>query len=65
MPVGSPSKQTIASEKYQKKAGYISKAYKLKKEVTEAFAKACDKDGVAQSAKLTELMLKYIEEKNI
>lgn len=65
MPVGSPSKQTIASEKYQKKAGYISKSFKLKKDVTEAFAKACEMDGVAQSAKLTELMMKYINEKNI
>ena len=30
MPKGNPSKQTIASEKYQKKAGYKSKSYKFK-----------------------------------
>lgn len=65
MPKGSPSKQTIASEKYQKKAGYVAKAFKLKKDIVEEFEKACEKDGVAQSAKITEFMKKYIEEKNM
>lgn len=62
MPKGKPSKQTIASEKYQKKAGYISKSYKLKKDVTDRFAAACEKAGVSQAAKITELMEKFIAE---
>ena len=62
MPKGSPSKQTIASEKYQKKAGYKSKSYKFKGDVAERFAAACERAGVSQSAKLTELMEKFISE---
>jgi len=46
MPVGNPKPQTIASERYQKKAGYISKAFKLKRDVAESFAEACEKAGV-------------------
>ena len=49
MPVGNPKPQTIASERYQKKAGYISKAFKLKREVAESFAEACEKAGVSQA----------------
>lgn len=60
MPIGNPSAQTIATEKYQKKVGYISKSYKLKKEVVDDFAKACEENGVSQSAKITEMMLQYI-----
>ena len=48
MPVGNPKPQTIASERYQKKAGYISKAFKLKREVAESFAEACEKAGVEE-----------------
>lgn len=62
MPKGSPSKQTIASEKYQKKAGYIAKSYKLKREVVEQFQQACERQGVSQAGKIMELMQKFIEE---
>lgn len=61
MPVGKPTAQTVASKKYQEKVGYISKSYKLKKDVVEAFAKACEKNGVSQSAKIKELMLDYVK----
>ena len=37
MPVGKPTPQTIATKKYEKKAGWMSKSYKLKREVVEAF----------------------------
>ena len=43
MPVGTPKPQTIATRKYEKKAGWVSKSYKLKKEVVEEFAEACEK----------------------
>ena len=59
-----PKPQTIATEKYQKKVGLVSKSYKLKKEVAEAFADACKKAGVSQAGKLTELMKGFIDEVN-
>lgn len=45
MPKGSPNAQTVASEKYQKKAGYMTKGFKLKRDVAERFAEACEKAG--------------------
>ena len=36
--------QTKASAKWNKKAGYVAKSYKLKKDTVEAFAEACKKD---------------------
>lgn len=62
MPVGKPSKQTVATKKYAEKVGLISKSYKLKKELTEEFAKACERRGISASAALTEFMEKFIEE---
>jgi len=62
VPKGSPSKQTIASEKYQKKAGYKVKGFKLKGDVAERFAEACERAGVSQAEKITELMEKFISE---
>ena len=59
-----PKPQTIATEKYQKKVGLVSKSYKLKKEVAEAFADACKKAGVSEAGKLTELMKGFIDEVN-
>lgn len=50
MPKGNPTAQTIASEKYQKKAGYMTKGFKIKRDDAEAFAKACDKAGVSQAS---------------
>lgn len=62
MPKGSPNKQTIASEKYQKKAGYMTKGFKLKREVVEEFEKTCEKAGTSQAAQITKMMKKFIEE---
>jgi hypothetical protein len=64
MPKGSPSPQTIASEKYQKKAGYMTKGFKIKRDVAEAFEDACEKAGVSQAGKITELMLLFVDEVN-
>ncbi len=62
MPKGNPTPQTIASEKYQKKAGYMTKGFKLKRDLVEEFEKACKKAGVSQASKITELMKQFIEE---
>ena len=40
MPRNNPKPQTIASAKWNEKAGWMSKSYKLKREVVEAFAEA-------------------------
>ncbi|NBH99746.1 chemotaxis protein [Anaerotruncus sp. 1XD22-93] len=62
MPVGSPKPQTIATKKYEKKAGFVSKSYKLRKEVTDEFARACEAAGVSQASQLTKMMQEFISQ---
>lgn len=62
MPVGSPKPQTIATKKYEEKAGWISKSYKLKRELVEQFAAACQEAGISQAAQLTKMMNEFIEQ---
>lgn len=64
MPVGNPNKNTIRVEKYQQKIGYISKSYKLKKDVADRFADACKECGESQASVITRLMEGYILEAN-
>lgn len=59
MPVGNPKPQTIANKKYQEKAGYISKSFKLKRDVVQDFSRACDLAGVSQAAQLTKMMKEF------
>lgn len=61
MPTGHPKQQTVASKKYQDKVGLIAKSYKLKREVVEEFANACERAGVSQSAQITKMMQEFIE----
>ena len=62
MPRGNPNPQTIASAKYQKKAGYITKGFKLKRDVAERFEAACEKAGVSQAGQITKIMEEFIKE---
>lgn len=55
------SVQSKATRKYEAKVGLISKSYKLKREVVEAFAEACNKAGVSQASQLTKMMTEFIE----
>lgn len=64
MPVGSPKPQTVATKKYEKKAGFISKSYKLKRQTVDAFAEACETAGVSQASQLTKMMLEFAEQQN-
>lgn len=64
MTEGKPKAQTIATEKYQKKAGYIPKSFKLKKDIVDEFSEACKKAGTSQAATITRLMKEFIEENN-
>ena len=54
----------IASEKYQKKAGWMTKGFKIKRELADEFAEACETAGVSQASKISELMKGFIEEVN-
>ena len=64
MPIGDPKPQTIATKKYEKKAGWVSKSYKLRREVVDEYAKACEKAGVSAAGQLTKMMKEFIEETN-
>ena len=54
-------KKIRPQDKWNAKAGYISKSYKLKRDVVEQFAEACEKAGVSQAAQLTKMMNEFIE----
>ena len=58
------SNQAKATRKYEAKVGLVSKSYKLKKELVEAFADTCEKRGVSQSGQLTAMMQAFIDEVN-
>ena len=58
------SKQTLRNQRYQDKAGWMSKSYKMKRETVEAFADACNKAGVSQAGQLMKMMREFIEEVN-
>lgn len=62
MPVGKPKPQTIASAKYQKKAGYMTKGFKLKQDLVEEFVEACKVAKVSQAAQITKMMKQFIAE---
>lgn len=62
MPTGNPKPQTIATRKYEKKAGWISKSYKMKKEIVDDFAKACELAGVSQAGQLMKMMQEFTEQ---
>lgn len=64
MPVGSPKPQTVATKKYEQKAGWVSKSYKLKRDLVEQFAEACGKAGVSQAGQISKMMKEFIEEQN-
>lgn len=61
MPVGNPTPQTEATKRYEKKAGWVSKSYKLKRELVDQFAESCEAAGISQAAQLTKMMTEFIE----
>ena len=54
-------KKIRPQDKWNAKAGLISKSYKLKREIVEAFADACEKAGVSQAGQLSRMMSDFIE----
>ncbi|PJJ30523.1 hypothetical protein SAMN05443270_1463 [Lacrimispora sphenoides] len=57
-------KKIRSQDKWNAKAGLISKSYKLKRELTEQFAEACEKAGVSQAGQITKMMKEFIAEQN-
>ena len=49
-------------DRYHERIGLISKSYKLKKEVVDAFAEKCREKGVSQASVITEFMQKFTSE---
>ncbi len=53
--------QTKATKKYQEKVGLVSKSYKIKKELVDDFAKACEIRGISQAKQLSLMMEEFIK----
>lgn len=51
-------------DRWNEKAGLISKSYKLKRELTEEFAMACETAGVSQAGQISKMMRDFIHEIN-
>lgn len=49
-------------ERWQQKAGLISKSYKLQRGLVEEFAEACERNGTTQARQLSKMMEGYIDE---
>ena len=54
-------KKIRPQDKRNAKAGLISKSYKLKRELVEAFADAWEMSGVSQAGQLSMMMREFIE----
>lgn len=54
--------QTKATDKYQKKIGLVVKGFKIRKELAEEFAWACEQAGEGQAATISRLMREYIDQ---
>lgn len=57
-------KKERPQDRWNRKAGYVSKSYKLKKAIVETFADACEKAGVSQASQLTKMMQEFIDRTN-
>ncbi|MBP3490098.1 MAG: hypothetical protein J6K53_17160 [Roseburia sp.] len=51
-------------DRWNERAGLISKSYKLKRNLTEEFAAACDIAGVSQAGQISKMMRAFIDEIN-
>lgn len=58
------NKKVRPQDKWDAKAGVISKTYKVNKEVAQQFQIACKKADVAMGTQLTKMMKAFIEEVN-
>ena len=56
-----PKPQTIASRKWNEKAGYRVKSISLKGDLLDEFAEACERTGVSQASVIADAMRAYID----
>lgn len=61
---GKTEKKDRPQDKWDAKAGVISKTYKVNKKVADEFQNACKKAGVAMGTQLTKMMKEFIEQVN-
>ncbi len=54
-------KRIRPQDKWNAKAGLVSKSYKLKKELVDQFAQACEKAGVSQAGQISVMMREFID----
>ena len=50
-----------AQDRWNKKAGYISKSYKVNQNIADDFASSCKEMGVSQSGELLKFMSEFIK----
>lgn len=55
------STQSKATRKYEASHGWMSKSYKMKREIVESFAEACKAAGVSQAGQLMKMMQEFID----
>jgi len=51
-------------DKWQEKAGYKVKGFKLKKEIIQDFEDACKKANVSQASQISKMMQEFIDQTN-
>ncbi len=55
-------KKARPQDKWDAKAGVISKTFKLDKTTTEEFQKTCKRLGISMGPQITKMMRQFIEE---
>lgn len=57
----SEEKRERPQDRWNEKNNYITKSYKMRKEVADEFKEACDMAGVSQSGQIVEMMKEFIQ----
>ena len=60
----SNEKKERPQDRWNEKNNYISKSYKMRKEVADDFKVACDKAGVSQSGQIVKMIQDFIRQQN-
>ena len=57
----SEEKKERPQDRWNKKNNYITKGFKMRKELADEFKDVCDKAGVSQSGQIIKMMQDYIK----
>lgn len=55
------NRQTKATEKWQKEAGYMVKGFKLKRDIVTQFEQVCLEKDVSQASVISQFMESYVK----